>query len=178
MSAISTENPPAGPEPARVRFRLSFIGLPLTLLVVAVVLAGIFYGRLPDPAAYRFQAAAADTFIGRGALVAWLVIPHAFFAFAAWALVSTILLSSRYWADEGSFIARVLPLMGNMTALIQVVFILAAIQIYIYNASGTLLAPFWLAAVAVLGIGGAVLFILFMNIFRENRRRNPKPAQE
>jgi hypothetical protein len=178
VSAITAPTVPASPETPRVKFRLGFIGLPLACLVIAVVLAAAFYGRLPDPAAYRFQTSAADAFIGRGALVAWLVLPHALFTFMSWGLVSTILLSSRYWSEEGSVIARVLPLMGNMTALAQVVFVLAAVQIFVYNTAGALLAPFWPVAVAVLVAGGTVLVILFMNVFRENRRRHPKPVQE
>jgi hypothetical protein len=178
VSAITAENPPTAPAPARVRFRLGFIALPLALLVVAIVLAAAFYSRLPDPVAYRFQTASPDTFVSRGAMLAWLVVPHAFFTFMSWALISTILLSSKYWAEEGSFIARVLPLMGNMTAVAQIVFVLAAVQIFVYNTSGALLAPFWPAAVAVLVAGGVVLFVLFMNIFRESRRRHPKPVQE
>jgi len=178
VSAITVENQPTSPEPPRVKFRPSFIGLPLALLIIAAVLCGVYYGRLPDPAAYRFQTSAADAFIGRGALIAWLLIPHALCVFMSWGLVSIILLSSRYWADEGSFIARVLPLMGNMTAVAQVVFVLAAVQIFVYNTAGKLLAPFWPAAVAVLVIGGAVIFIKFIGLFRESRRRNPKPVQE
>lgn len=178
MTAITTEQPPASPAPDRVRFRLSFIGLPLALLAVAAVLCGIFYGRLPNPAAYRFQTSAADAFIGRGALLAWLIVPHALCAFMSWGLVSTILLSSRYWEGETSFIARVLPLMGNMTAVAQIVFVLAAVQIFVYNTSGALLAPFWPVAVAVLVIGGVIISVKFMDLYRESRRRNPKPVQE
>ena len=178
VSAISTDTPQPAAQPVRVKFRLSFIGWPLALLAVAVILSGAFYGRLPDPAAYRFQTAAADAYLSRTALVAWMVVPHLLFTFMSWVLVSTILLSSKYWEGETSFISRVLPLMGNMTALAQAVFVLAAVQIYVYNASGALLAPFWPIAVAVLVIGGAVLFVLFLNLFRENRRRNPKPVQE
>ena len=178
MSAITVESQPTAPGPARVKFRLSYIGLPLSLLVVAAVLCGVFYGRLPDPVAYRFQTGDADRFIGRAAMMAWLIVPHVVCAFMSWGLVSIILLSSKYWADEGSFIARVLPLMGNMTAVAQVVFVLAAVQIFVYNASGALLAPFWPAAVAVLVIGGGIIFVKFLNLFRESRQRHPKPVQE
>ena len=178
MSAISTQNPQPGPEREPVKFRLSYIGLPLVLLAIAVILAAIFYSRLPDPMAYRFQTSAADRLINRNIMLAWLILPNVLCVVMSWGLVRLVLATSVYWEDEGSFIARVLPLMGNMPTVAQIIFVLAGLQIYIYNTAGKLVAPFWPVAAGVLLIGAAIMFFKITSLFLESRRRRPKPDQE
>ncbi|MCJ7605220.1 MAG: hypothetical protein MUO19_04200 [Dehalococcoidales bacterium] len=178
MAAISTETSVQDPAPEQVKFRWKYIALPLSMLACAVVLTAVFYSMLPEDVSYRFQESAADTFISRNAMIAWLIIPHILFTLISFGLIKTLLLSSRYWSDEGSLISRVLPLLGNMTGLVQTIIVFAALQIFLYNAYEVLLTPFWVFAVVIMVLGGVILGIAFARIFRESRRRHPKPVQE
>ena len=109
VMAISTGSTAHQAGPERARFRLKFIALPLSMLGASIVLSAVFYSLLPDPAAYRFQADAADQFVSRNALLAWLILPHLVFTGMSYVLVQTVLLSARSMPAESPFVMRILP---------------------------------------------------------------------
>ena len=65
-----------------------------------------------------------------------------------------------------------------MTVVAQSVIVLAAAQIFMYNAFEVLLAPFWVVAVVILVVGGIYLSFGFLKIYRESKRSTENPAQE
>ena len=165
------------PSHAIVKFRWKFIIVPVWLLGIAAVLTAAFYAFLPDPVAYRFMEVHADKWVSRGAMAAWLIAPHLVFCLISYGMVRIILLSAKYWDDESDLISRVLPLLGNMTGIAQAILVFAAIQVFVYNTSGTLLAPFWIPAVLIMVLGGLVLVVSFFRVFGDPRRR-PSPPRE
>jgi hypothetical protein len=128
-------------------FRRSYIILPVAAAVLTILLTVIFYWLLPEQVAYRLQDDP-GTLIGRGALAAWLIIPQVIFTLGSFGLVKMVLSAARYATGDSSLIPRIIPLVGNMTAIIQVVILLAAVQIFLYNAYEITTGPLWVPAVS------------------------------
>ena len=150
----------------------------MALLVVTLVLIAVFYPRLPEQVAYRFQDVSPDKVLSRGAFITWLIIPHLLFTLLAFILVRVVLMSARYWPDEDAPIRKILPVMGNMAALPQVILTFALLQIFLYNAYQIELLPIWVFALIIMIAGGIVLGAVFFQVFRQSRRQRTAKPQE
>jgi len=152
--------------------------VPAALLLISIILTAVFYRLLPPEVAYHFQNDTPDRWISRTAIIAWLVIPQVFCTLLAFAIVRTAILTTRYWSAEGTPLKKLLPVMGNMVILPQVILIFAMLDIFLYNAYQIKLMPLWVFALIVLVLGGLVLGILLIQTYRQFRRLYSKSLRE
>jgi uncharacterized membrane protein len=162
----------------KIAFRWTFIVLPAAFLLLSLILAAIFYSRLPADIAYHFQGDLPDKWLARGAFTAWMIIPQVFFVLLSLAVVRVVMLAARYLPAEGSPLPSLLPLMGNMMALPQIVLFFAMLQFFLYNAYQIKMIPLWIIVLIVMVLGGVVLCVLFVRTIRQFRRRQSKNLQE
>lgn len=162
----------------KIVFRWTFIVLPVALLFISLVLTAVFYQQLPARVAYHFQDDSPDRWLSRGAFVAWLIIPQFFFTLLAFLIIRLILLSARYWPLENTLMRRVLPVMGNMFALPQIILTFAMLDIFFYNAYQIRLIPLWVFTLVIMVLGVGVLGTFFVQTIRQARRQRVKTHQE
>jgi uncharacterized membrane protein len=162
----------------KISFRWTFIVLPLVLLFISLILTAVFYHQLPSQVAYHFQDNSPDKWLSRGAFITWLLIPQVFFTLLAFIVVRIVLLSASYWPTENTPMTRILPVMGNMIALPQIILTFTMLDIFLYNAYQIKLVPVWVFALAVLILGVVVLGVFFIQTIRQARRHHTKTHQE
>ena len=165
IKAPTQTNPAKG-----TQFRWVYIILPAVLLVVAIVLAALFYSRLPGQLAYHFSAGAPDRWVSRAAFIYWTVVPQAVFALLSFAIVRTILLVVSRWAFESPVLEKLLLVMGNLLALPQLIVLFTMLDVFLYNSYQVKLISVWVFALAVLALGAIILGILLVRAGRQARR--------
>jgi hypothetical protein len=134
-------------------------------------MVAVFYYRLPDQVAYHFQDGSPDRWASSGGITIWMVIPQALFTLLAFITVRLILLGANYWSAENTILKRVLPVMGNMLALPQLILLFAMINIFLYNIYRTQLISVWIVSLIILALGAIALGIFFIITIRNIRRR-------
>jgi uncharacterized membrane protein len=160
-------------------FRWTYFALPLGLLLLSVILTAFFYSLLPSEVAYHFNGDLPDKWIGRGAAIAWLIVPQFFLVFIGITLSGIgSVISRRYELADISYVRRILMTMGNMVALPQIILIFAMLDIFLYNAYEIRLLPLWVIIIAVLLIGTIILGIFFLQTLRNSRRSGVSNIQE
>jgi uncharacterized membrane protein len=170
INAAQTEN--------KIRFRWTYIALPVALFLLSLILAACFYPLLPDEIAYHFQNDSPDKWFSRGAFIGWMVIPQIFFAILSLIVVRIVMLTSRYLPSPNSPLPNMLPIMGNMIALPQIVLIFAMLDFFLYNSYQIKLIPLWIFTLIVLVLGAIILIVLFIRTIRRYRRRQANIHQE
>ena len=162
----------------KIPFRWTYIVLPVAFLLLSLVLTAIFYSRLSAEIAYHFQGDTPDRWLGRSAVITWMIIPQALFTILAFIIARVIMLGARYWPPESTPLKKLLPVMGNMLALPQIILFFAMLQFFLYNAYQIKMMPLWIIAVIVMVLGGIILVVFFIRIVREFRSRQVKSPQE
>ena len=162
----------------KIPFRWTYIVLPAAFLLLSLVLTAIFYSRLSAEIAYHFQGDSPDRWLGRGTFITWMIIPQALFTVLAFAIIRVIMLGARYWPPESTPLKKLLPVMGNMLALPQIILFFAMLQFFLYNAYQIKMMPLWIIAVIILILGGAILVVFFIRIVRQFRSQQVKSPQE
>jgi hypothetical protein len=157
-----------------MKFRWSFIIVPVAFLVLSILVAAIFWWRLPSELAYHFQGGIPDKTISSGVLLGWMLIPQVFFLLISFALTRLVMLGARYAPPGETPFQALLPLMGNMIALPQVVLFFIMLQIVLYNVFQIALIPLWITALVILAIGSVILIVVFTLLIRQYRQRNIK----
>ena len=166
-------------EPAnKLTFRWVYIALPVSLFIISVALAVIFYPMLPEETAYHFIDGTPDRWLNRGVIIAALVVPQLICAVLAFIIIRIAISGTRYYAAENTPIKNVIVAMGNMTALLQVILLFAALDIFLYNVYEIKLMPLWAFSLIFLVIAGAALGIFFIQIIRQHRRSQDKNSRE
>ena len=152
-------------------FRWRYIILPVAILLLAIVLAVFFYPLLPNEVAYHFKGGSPDKWISRGAITAWTLTPQLFFALMARGIIWGIIkLSARFQQTGTNRAGKILPLMGNMIALPQIILGFAMLDIFSYNSYQIHLLPLWLFALIVMVMGGVIMGVFFILAIREISR--------
>jgi len=151
---------------SRVRFRWKLIAFPAVILVISIILAVVFYGRLPESVGWTFDGTGLpDRWAGKGALVFWIIGIQVFFLLAAAGIIRGITsIYNRYTdSDSGPMNPGIMiGIMGNMLVVPQVIIFFAMIDIFSYNSYQTHFLPLWLNALIVLLAGGIILGIFFL----------------
>ena len=88
------------------------------------------------------------------------------------------MLTSRSLPQQNSPLPTLLPIMGNMMALPQIVLVFALLDFFLYNAYQINLIPLWIFTLIVLVLGGIILAVLFIRTLRKFRRQQAKIRQE
>jgi len=152
-------------------FRWSYIILPVVILLLSIILTAVFYSRLPAEVAYRFQTdGSPDKWLSRGAIILWTLSPQFLLTLLAGVITWGITrLSARFGQSESTGIKpeRILKVMGNMVALPQVILFFAVVDIFSYNSYQIHLLPLWVFVLIVMGVGGIVLGIFFLQAMRQ-----------
>jgi uncharacterized membrane protein len=161
-----------------VRFRWAYIALPIALFIVTIILAVCFYPYMSSEIAYHFNGDTPDKYLTRSGFITWMIIPQFVFAVIALAIVRLVSMTSRNFTMENSPLQDILPIMGNMLALPQIVIIFTMVSFFIYNVYEIRLISLWIFIVIVLVIGVIILALLFMRAIRRARRRQAKIKQE
>ena len=155
-------------------FRWGYIVLPLAVLVLALILTAVYYGQLPAEVAYRFKGdGSADRWINRNQIIMVMLLPQLILTLVAGATTwGVIKLSARVQPPQETGIkaGKIIWLMGNMMALPQSVLTFTLFDIFTYNTSKLHIMPLWVFAVIVMGGGGIVLGIFFLEALRGARR--------
>jgi hypothetical protein len=154
------------------RFRWTNIVLPLAFCVISIVLAGVFYSKLSPTIAYHFNGNTPDRWMSRVAFLGWMIAPQLLFTFVAFTLVRIMMLGARYVSLESSPLGRLLPVMGNMLALPQIIIFTAMLEFFLYNVYGIKPFPLWIIAAIFLVLGGVFLGVFFARTIRQYKRRN------
>ena len=179
MAAISPAEPANDTASENhITFRWTYILLPAVLLLLSIVLIASFYHRLPPELAYHFSNGTPDRWIGRSAIIAWLLIPQVVLILLSFAIVRTAVFSTRYLSAEGTPLKKLLMVIGNMVVLPQLIFIFAMLDIFLYNAYQIRLIPVWVFAVIIMVLGVIILGIFFIQTIRQVRRLHGKSLQE
>lgn len=168
----------AGITDRKPTFRWTFIILPVVLFFISLVLTAIFYQQLPTQVAYHFQGDSPDKLLSRGPFIAWLLVPQFFFTLLAFIVVRLVLLSARYWPEDITLMRRILPVMGNMIALPQIILTFAMLDIFLHNAYQIRLIPIWVFATIIMVLGVIILGVFFFQTIRQARRQRIKSHQE
>ena len=166
MVIISSANPDN-----IVAFRWTYIILPASILVIAVILTAVFYAQLPNEVAYRFSDGEPTHVTGRGGVIAWVIGLQ--FVFAVLSLILVFIATStsrRMQIEETGLNRSVFTVMGNLPGLIQIILLFAMLDIFLYNAYQIKLIPVWVFTVIVLILGGLVLGFYFIRAIRQARR--------
>ncbi len=163
---------------SKISFRWTYIALPLAFLLLSLIIAAIFYARLPVEIAYHFQGDTPDRWLGRNAFIGWMIIPQFFFALLSFAISRVVLLGARYWPPGSTPLKNLVPVMGNMVVLPQIILFFAMLQFFLYNAYQIEIIPLWIIALVVMVGGIIVLSIFFTRIIRRFRREQRKNLQE
>ena len=148
-------------------FHWKYVILPVAVLLLSIILTACFYHLLPAEVAYHFEDGSPDNWMSRGTIIAWMLIPQFFFALLAVLIVwGTTKLSTRFHQVDNAAVERVLPIMGNMVALPQIILSFAMLDIFSYNAYQTHIMPLWVFALIVMVLGGIVLGVFFFSVVR------------
>jgi uncharacterized membrane protein len=155
-------------------FHWSYVILPVVILLLSIILTAYFYHRLPDEVAYHFQSdGSPDGWLGRVAIILWLLIPQLLLALMAAAIAWGIAkLSALFRQPESAWIKpeRILLIMGNMVALPQSILCFAMLDIFIYNSYQIHILPLWVFAAIIMTLGGLILGIFFIQTLRRTLR--------
>jgi uncharacterized membrane protein len=162
----------------KITFRWTYIVLPVVFLFISLIFIVFFYRLLPSDVAYHFQGNSPDKWLSRGAFTAWLFIPQFFFTLLSFVLVRVVLLGARYWPSADTPLNKLLPVMGNMVALPQIILLFAMFDFLIYNTYQIKLIPLWVVTLIVMILGGIVLAVFFIRTISQFRRRQGKNLQE
>jgi hypothetical protein len=145
---------------------------------LTAILAGIFYAQLPPEVAYHFQGSIPDRTVSPGGFLAWMIIPNIFFTLMAISIVRIVMFWAKYVPPGETPLLELLPIMGNVIALPQIVMLAMLLQLLLYNVYNTGLVPLWIIALVILVIGGAVLGIMFARIVRKFHKKKTTINQE
>ena len=170
MTDINTAGPVKAAQ-KNVTFKWTYVILPAAVLFIAVILAAIFYGRLPAETAYRFSGGVPVNWISRGGVLAWALGLQLVFVFLS--LAVTLLVTGaagRMHLPETPLNRRLFAIIGNLVALPQIIIAYAMLDIFLYNIYGKTMAPLWAFALVVMLAGGVVLAALFIRAFAQTRR--------
>jgi len=145
--------------------------LPAVILLLSMILAASFYGRLPPEVAYHFTDGSPDGWMSRGAITAWMLIPQFLLVFIGLVISGgTAILSKRFPDSENTSLTKVLLIMGNMVVLPQIILTFAMLDIFLYNAYQVHLIPLWIFTLIVIVVGGLILGIFLIQALRQFRR--------
>jgi hypothetical protein len=153
-----------------LRFRLSFIILPLTIFVISTALAMAFYGSLPSEVYYRFATDGdpGSSLVAKGVVVAVALGSQVLLVLVAFLLTWSLSRSrffnqnlASFWFDP----TKLFTLMGNMLAIVQIIAAYVLLDIIVYHTQQSHLMPLWLFAVLALLLGSVIIFIYALPIF-------------
>lgn len=173
--ATSKRNPNDKKETVELTFHWKYILLPLAILLLMAALTVIFYPRLTDEVAYRFDMSGLPvSWLDRGVILLLALLPQFILFIIAIAITWGVTRAGRSVGQIASALKpeRLLMLMSNIVALPQIIFGFVMLDVFIYNVSNNHIMPLWLFALIIMIIGGIILAIFFVQAFKRSRSLN------
>jgi len=157
----------AGDTGKRIPFRWQYILLPLIFTLLTLLMAVIFYGKLPDQTAYRFLTGGLPAvWTSRAIVVGVVLVIQLLLTLAGWGIVIAAGRAIKIPQSEEAFIKpeNLLNWMGNMMALPQFIVSFVLLDIFSYNVYQVHFMPVWLFVVLVLVIAsiGFLGFLVYL----------------
>lgn len=159
-----------------MRLKCKFVIVPVSIFLLTVILAGVFYSGLPAETAYTFglEGLPVKT-AGKTGIVIWIIGLQLIFTLGALLITNfTSLVFRRYVPPDSRSMEpeSIITLMGNMVAVPQLVIFFTMLDIFSYNSYQIHLLPLWLNALIILIAGGVVLSIFFIRSLTRIRKSN------
>jgi hypothetical protein len=142
---------------------------------IAIVIAAICYGKLPQETAYRFSDGEPVSTLNRAALLGWALGLQ--FVFVLLALGLTFFITSatrRMQLAETPANRMLFTVIGNIVTLPQMIIAYAMLDIFLYNIGGKTLLPLWAFTVLVMFAAGVVLATIFARVIAQSRKLKVK----
>ena len=159
----------------RLRFRWKYIALPVAIFLLSIILTAYFYRLLPVEVAYHFELdGTPDGWLSRGMTVVWILAPQFFLTLLAGATVwgiTKVSIFSKQTGSTGINPERILPFMGNMLAVPQLVIFFAMLDIFSYNSYQIHIMPIWVLMLIILVLATIALLVLLVFIFKRARQQ-------
>ena len=157
----------------KLTFRWHYIMIPIIVSIVFIIIAAIFYPRLPAEIGYHFRAdGTPDRWLSREMAMVLMLAPQLLLALLAGATIRGMTkLNILPSPNEGSGIdpKKLLSRIGNLVALPQIVVGLVIVDIFTYNAAQVHLLPTW-AFLLILGIATIALVLILILTLRKARK--------
>jgi uncharacterized membrane protein len=170
VKAINTSQPATAPVKT-VPFRWTYIILPVAMLFISLVLAAVFYGRLPQDTAYRFSGGTPVSWTSRGSLLGWALGLEVVFVLLALGIMLLVGIAARRTnLVDTPLNRRLLGIIGNVVALPQIIIAYAMLEVFLYNIYGKIFLPLWAFALLVMVAGGVALAVLLVRALTEAHR--------
>lgn len=155
--------------------------LPLIILLLSVAIAAVFFPRLPAEVGYHFKPdGSPDRWQNRSVITLLMLLPQFFLTLVAWVLTyGVVKVSGRFRQADAPGIARekVVLIMGNMVALPQLILSFVMLDIFSYNSYRIHLLPLWAFALVVMGVGGIILGIFFVQAIKRAVEATRQPGK-
>jgi uncharacterized membrane protein len=152
-------------------FHWKYIVLPVSILLLALVLAAYFYHLLPSEVAYRFNLDGSPKgWLSREMTMLLVLGPQLLLVMAAGAITWGMAKLGQQTSQTMSGLIkpeRAISLMGNIIALPQIVLGFVMADIFSYNVYEIHLMPIWLFALIVMVLGGVIMAIFFIKAIRQ-----------
>ena len=152
-------------------FHWKYVMLPVSILLLALVLAAYFYHLLPAEVAYRFNLDGSPRgWLSREIIILLVLGPQLLLSLTAGAIIWGTAKLGRQASQAASVKiepGKIMLLMGNIIALPQIVLGFVMADIFSYNVYGVHLMPIWLFAMIVMVVGGVILAIFFIQAIRQ-----------
>ena len=153
MDAINPK--PAQNTQGNKTFRWTFIALPVAIFLLCVIMAAVFYARLPAEAAYHFVDGSPDRWLSRSAVILWTIVPQLVLIFIGLMVVFAAAMAVRQ-LPETPLMRRALLIMGNIVALPQLIIAFAMLDIFLYNIYQIHLIPVWVFALIAMVVAAVI----------------------
>jgi uncharacterized membrane protein len=173
--AAKAERVSAPPRSAPVlRFRFSFIALPLVIAMTSIISAFVVFPFLPAQVAYRFTMGGAPaSYMARGTFFVLMTVAQLAIVGSAYIIASSIVNLGRRAAQDQPLPvdpSRVIWLMANMVVLPQVILAFILVDAAIYGSTTRHLLTPWIFSLLTLGLGSVAIVALFLKSFRDYRK--------
>ena len=163
-------------------FRLSYVLLPVALLLISILLSAFFYHQLPTEVATHFELnGTPDRWLSRGMAMVWVLAPQFFLTLLAIGGIWGITRMSLLFKSAASMQIKpeqILLFMGNVIAAPQLILCFTMLDIFSYNSYQRHIMPMWLFPIIILGLATIALglFMAFI-ITRAKRQLVSHPSQ-
>jgi len=153
--------------------RLSYIIVPLAILLLSIILSAYFYHLLPAEVACHFELdGTPDNWLSREMTMVLLLTPQLFFVLLVGATSWGATRLSRWFGQiksTGVRLERLVLFMGNFVALPQLIVCFAMVDIFSYNLYQRHIMPIWIFPLVILGLVTIALGIFLVSIFSKAR---------
>lgn len=136
--------------------RLSYIIVPIAILLLSVALSAYFYPLLPAEVAYHFEPdGTPDRWLSREMTMFWVLALQLVFVLLGGGIAWGVTKLSTLFGQAGSTKIkpeRLVLFTGNFVALPQFIICFAMVDIFSYNSYQIHLMPMWVFLLVVLGL--------------------------